>query len=372
MIQKLSGIFRPSSAAVQSAKLLSLTGAARTASSKPALLSQACQQGIQHSTSSSEAASDCLAGSKAFHACYLSASCMPDTSSMSLQHYATAASVDSTAVPAALSSKHCLSDTAAKHDCKAVDSRRTLYQQVSSNAKSGIVRKRAPSADRPDHTSKPARIMGSSKGKQAQLSRKGLTDLGQGAQVLYYPRMFNRAEAAEMLTSLQTEVAWQQKEVTVHGKRVMQPRMVAYMADEPSLAYTYSRQTMIPDSWTPAVRLIKARLEQETGAVFNSCLLNLYRNGRDHMSYHSDNEALYGPQPVIGSVSFGEARAFILRQNSNHACKLNFALGNGDMLTMQGTTQDHWMHAVPRRLQCSGSRISLTFRKIVCPEDLQS
>ena len=126
---------------------------------------------------------------------------------------------------------------------------------------------------------------------------------------------------------------------------------------------------------------VQARLERETGAVFNSCLLNLYRNGRDHMSYHSDNEALYGPQPVIGkvllaihalstettcgftiglfggmiqycgmsclaaakrhccfragSVSFGEARAFILRQNSNHACKLNFALGHGDMLTMQ-------------------------------------
>ena len=126
---------------------------------------------------------------------------------------------------------------------------------------------------------------------------------------------------------------------------------------------------------------LQARLEQETGAVFNSCLLNLYRNGRDHMSYHSDNEALYGAEPVIGnillamhalitsvicsfdsglcgvriqncgvmyaaaarkhyclragSVSFGETRAFVLRQSTNHACKLNFALGNGDMLTMQ-------------------------------------
>ena len=56
---------------------------------------------------------------------------------------------------------------------------------------------------------------------------------------------------------MQAEVAWQQKEVTVHGKTVMQPRMVAYMADEPSLAYTYSRQTMVPDAWTPAVRVIK-------------------------------------------------------------------------------------------------------------------
>ena len=203
MIQKLPGILRPSSPAVQSAKLLSLTGAARTASSKPAIRSQACQQGIQHSRPSSEAASKCLAGSKAFCAHFLSASCVPDTSSMSLQHHTLAASVDSTAVPAALSSKDRLSGTAALHDCKAVDSRRTLYQQVSSNAKSGIVRKRAPSADRPDHTSKPARITGSSKGKQAQLSTKGLTDLGQGAQVLYHPGMFNRAEAAEMLTALQ-------------------------------------------------------------------------------------------------------------------------------------------------------------------------
>lgn len=255
MIQKLSGIFRPSSAAVQSAKLLSLTGAARTASSKPALLSQACQQGIQHSTSSSEAASDCLAGSKAFHACYLSASCMPDTSSMSLQHYATAASVDSTAVPSALSSKHCLSDTAAKHDCKAVDSRRTLYQQVSSNAKSGIVRKRAPSADRPDHTSKPARIMGSSKGKQAQLSRKGLTDLGQGAQVLYYPRMFNRAEAAEMLTSLQVgALSSLCCYVSRHGLKILRcfaqvllsPQLGILHLSAPSSAHTHYAQYQSP------------------------------------------------------------------------------------------------------------------------------
>ena len=56
---------------------------------------------------------------------------------------------------------------------------------------------------------------------------------------------------------MQEEVAWQQKEVTVHGKTVMQPRLLAYMGDDPSLAYTYSRQTMVPEAWTPAVRLVK-------------------------------------------------------------------------------------------------------------------
>ena len=65
---------------------------------------------------------------------------------------------------------------------------------------------------------------------------------------------------------MQDEVAWQQKEVTVHGKTVMQPRLVAYMGDDPSLVYTYSRQTMIPEAWTPAVSLIKV--------IYISCCTN--------------------------------------------------------------------------------------------------
>ena len=202
MIQKFSGIFRSSLAAVESAKFSPLSSAARTAFSEPADLSQACQHGDQHSRSSSEAASDCLAGSKPFHACFLNSSCTPDTSSMSLQRH-TAASASTAAVPAALSSRDRSSDAAAQHDCRAVNSKRTLYQQVSSNARGGHIRKRAASADRPDHISKAAHITGSSKGMQAQLGTKGLTDLGQGAQVLYHPGMFDQAEAAEMFLALQ-------------------------------------------------------------------------------------------------------------------------------------------------------------------------
>jgi hypothetical protein len=35
---------------------------------------------------------------------------------------------------------------------------------------------------------------------------------------------------------------------------------------------------------------------------------------------------------------------------------------------MQGTTQQHWMHSVPRRQGVAGSRINLTFRTIVRKE----
>ena len=37
-------------------------------------------------------------------------------------------------------------------------------------------------------------------------------------------------------------------------------------------------------------------------------------------------------------------------------------------VALQGTTQDHWMHAVPKRANNLGPRINLTFRQIVNPE----
>ncbi len=35
-------------------------------------------------------------------------------------------------------------------------------------------------------------------------------------------------------------------------------------------------------------------MEELSGSTYNSCLLNFYRTGMDHMSFHSDNEPLYG------------------------------------------------------------------------------
>ena len=47
--------------------------------------------------------------------------------------------------------------------------------------------------------------------------------------------------------------------------------------------------------------MLQERMEALAGERFNSCLLNLYRDGRDAMGWHSDNEALYGSAPTIGA-----------------------------------------------------------------------
>lgn len=121
---------------------------------------------------------------------------------------------------------------------------------------------------------------------------------------------------------------------------------------------------MEPEAWTPPHLEIKAAIERETGAVFNSVLLNLYRNGQDGVAWHSDDEPELGPEPVIASVSFGATRRFQLRHKTRKDLKHEFALTHGSLLVMRGPTQQHWDHQVPKTARPVEPRINLTFRAI--------
>lgn len=122
-----------------------------------------------------------------------------------------------------------------------------------------------------------------------------------------------------------------QRNVVIFGKTVPQPRLICYMADGPHLQYTYSGLTVTPQPWSAAVQEVREAVEQLCGCRFNSCLLNQYRTGQDSLSWHSDNEFhVYGREPTIASVSFGESRDFMLRHNDNRSHKIKFNLAAGE------------------------------------------
>lgn len=225
-----------------------------------------------------------------------------------------------------------------------------------------------PPARRPPTSTSTAR-----NGRPAALLRPppGRCDLSPGAHVLYLPSHFSPGASASLFTALQAEVHWLQRDVTVWGRTVPQRRLVAYQADRGARPYTYSGLTLAPAGWSPAVASIRAAVEAAAGgARFDTCLLNLYRDGTDCMGWHADNEALYGgadAPKTIASASFGAGRAFQLRPTpggrADGRAKLEFELGGGDLLLMCGTTQRDWQHAVPARAKVGGVRINLTFRK---------
>lgn len=179
-----------------------------------------------------------------------------------------------------------------------------------------------------------------------------------------FPDAFTPEESDHYLAALQQDMLWKQEPITLFGRQVMQPRLTAWYGDT-GKSYTYSGITMQPMPWTPDLEAIKERAEQVTGYNFNSCLLNLYRNGLDSMGWHRDNEKALGPEPAIASVSFGAARIFRFRNYLHQKEVISTELAHGSLLLMAGSTQTHWQHALPKSRSVDKVRINLTFRNIV-------
>jgi len=183
------------------------------------------------------------------------------------------------------------------------------------------------------------------------------------ADIRFWPVALAVEEASELLDRLLTGIDWQHEEVLIFGQRRPVPRLVAWHGD-PGASYTYSGTLHQPLPWTPALELVRERVLSLTDCAFNSVLLNLYRDGRDGMGWHSDDEPELGRDPVIASVSLGAPRRFCLRHRRRKDQRLDVSLGHGSLLLMAGATQHHWVHAVPKTAVPVGPRVNLTFRQI--------
>lgn len=183
------------------------------------------------------------------------------------------------------------------------------------------------------------------------------------AEVRLWPEAFAGPEAAEHLRELRHGIGWRQEEVQVFGRRHPVPRLVAWHG-EAGARYTYSGTPHEPEPWTTTLELIRRRVQSLAGCGFNAVLLNLYRDGRDGMGWHADDEPELGIDPVIASVSLGAARRFCLRHRRRAGLRVDLSLPGGSLLLMSGSTQRHWVHAVPKTTAPVGERINLTFRSI--------
>lgn len=171
-------------------------------------------------------------------------------------------------------------------------------------------------------------------------------------------------EARRYFDILRQEAAWKQETIRLWDKDMLQPRLSAWYGD-PGTHYTYSGKTFAPLPWLPALSVIRQDIERATGHRFNSVLLNLYRDERDSVGWHSDSEPEFGPEPVIASLSLGETRLFRLRHRRRKDLKrVDIALTDGSLLLMAGPTQRCWQHAIDKERQPCGPRINLTFRAI--------
>jgi alkylated DNA repair dioxygenase AlkB len=182
-------------------------------------------------------------------------------------------------------------------------------------------------------------------------------------EAIFYSQFFTIEESDQFFKELENDVNWKQDYIKLYGKPIPLPRLTAWYGDE-GKSYIYSGIEQHPDPWTSTLEMIKNRIESVANVKFNSVLLNLYRDGKDSVSWHSDDEPELGENPIIGSVSLGGTRRFCLKHKESNQ-KIEIELAHGSFLLMRGELQHYWLHQVPKTQKAVTPRINLTFR-IIC------
>ncbi|KAJ5101311.1 Oxoglutarate/iron-dependent dioxygenase [Penicillium alfredii] len=179
----------------------------------------------------------------------------------------------------------------------------------------------------------------------------------------------------------------------------------------------------------PCLDILRQQVEAAAGNTdknsYNFCLVNYYASGDDSIAFHADDERFLGRDPSIASLSLGGERDFVMKHkpfpaaaaattttttttttgavggstssvggtiaasssmrggtsnsvsafasptslNGNATPQIKMGLASGDMVVMQGPTQAHWLHSIPKRksAEAGKGRINITFRRAVVP-----
>ena len=187
--------------------------------------------------------------------------------------------------------------------------------------------------------------------------------LNKDGKANYYGKVMTTSEANTYYNLLLKNINWKNDEALYHGRHIVTKRKVAWYGDQGFL-YTYSNTTKQALPWTNELVDLKRKTELITNSQFNSCLLNLYHDGNEGMTWHSDDEKSMGKNTVMASLSFGAERKFSFKHRRTRQT-ISLLLENGSLLVMRGNIQSNWLHSLPLSSKINHPRINLTFRTII-------
>ena len=193
-------------------------------------------------------------------------------------------------------------------------------------------------------------------------SKEGEPVILKNGEYLYFPSFLSHEKADYFLDSFKNHIDWKQESMNMYGKQVLFPRLTSWYGDNDK-PYSFSGIKLNPNPWNDQLLEIKSLIEPVCEVEFNSVLLNLYRDGNDSISWHTDAEKELGINPVIASVNFGAERKFQIRHNNTNETH-DIILKHGSLLIMRGELQHFWKHQVPKQKKITKERINLTFRVI--------
>jgi alkylated DNA repair dioxygenase AlkB len=176
---------------------------------------------------------------------------------------------------------------------------------------------------------------------------------------LFKPLFLSAEEASHLLQSLNGYKDWSRGKFIAHQV----PRDEMWFGPFP---YKFSQRTLQPIDWTTELVELRARVEAFCGSEFNSVLLNRYRDGKDSVDWHADDEPEMSRLHPIASISLGGERIFTIKENGSHKT-VKYPLSHGSIIVMPPGFQATHKHRIPKTTKNVGMRINLTFRHMKQP-----
>lgn len=155
------------------------------------------------------------------------------------------------------------------------------------------------------------------------------------------------ADTEQTLTRLIAEVPWTQASAIRGGRKVNDPRLYGSL----------SRPQADAD---PTFRFTRLILDARYRVRMSGPQLVYYRNGRDSMGMHRDDEMRWVDKTVIAGLAFGATRKFLMRSMADGTTH-EFSIASGDLYVMGGRCQADWLHGVPKE-ECDEPKISAVWR----------
>ncbi len=157
------------------------------------------------------------------------------------------------------------------------------------------------------------------------------------------------ADADRVCAELLAQVPWRRGEI--------------YRYDHAS-AQNYSYGTVRNAAAHPALLVTHKALRAHYGREMVGPTLVHYAHGREAMGVHRDTDLRWLDETLIGILSLGAQRPFVLRHKTSRDGEpvIDVSPAGGDLLVMGGRAQADWLHGVPTAPSVTSPRISAQWR----------
>lgn len=162
------------------------------------------------------------------------------------------------------------------------------------------------------------------------------------------------------------DTKFKQEPFTIFKKTYISPRFTSSFGDA-GTSYHYAGVNQVAQPWPPKLKEMRDQVQRVCTHPINYALVNVYRDGKDHIGWHADSERDMIPLSTIASVSLGASRDFEF-ESADKSSKAKIALRHGHLLLMDEHTQDIYKHRVPKAKATDQAktklRINITFRAL--------